>query len=551
MLENEPTDKNNIFNNITKSNFNSKSSLLQSKLNGAESELVEVKERWRSIVESAPDFISIIDENGIIKYINRGIANLKVNNLVGKSIYDFMDHENIDAAKKVIEGVFLRENSDNAELRISINGSVRWYQTYIGPIKINNKVDSATINATEITDRIVAEKNLIVEQDKLKNIMDAMDDVAYIVGKDYSITYINPASVKNFGPVDNSKCYEYIHNRDNPCPWCENEEIFKGKTVQKEWYRPKTNKTYDIFNTAIKNMDGSISKFVKMHDITQRKRAERKLFALNCTLEDRVKKEVERRRLKEHILIQQSRLASMGEMIGAIAHQWRQPLNALGLIIQSIKDAYLYKELTKGFIDQVVDKSLFQIDYMSKTIDDFRNFFKPSKEKNAFDAAKTINEVLYLLSAQIKDNYITVRFDNDLKGDKSIWGYENEFKQVVINIIKNAMDAIMEAREKGNLGYDAGYNGGEITINLTNGDDIIFISISDNAGAIPDEILDKVFEPYFTTKGPSKGTGIGLYMSKMIIERNMEGKLYTKNRDDNSVFIIELKVADQESPPLI
>ncbi len=227
---------------------------------------------------------------------------------------------------------------------------------------------------------------------------------------------------------------------------------------------------------------------------------------------------------KDKLLQQQSKLASMGEMIGAIAHQWRQPLNALAINIQNLDDDYEEGLIDRSFLEKFIDKNMKTIKFMSKTIDDFRNFFKIDKEKHIFSVKKAIEDVLSIQDAQLKNNNIEV----SIKGkDFYLESYESEFKQVILNLINNAKDAICENKIKD----------GKIEITLNDNT----IEIKDNGGGIAKEIRDRIFEPYFTTKEAGKGTGLGLYMSKMIIEENMKGKLSLSGSDKNSIFVLSFK----------
>ncbi|MBF0345774.1 MAG: DUF3365 domain-containing protein [Nitrospirae bacterium] len=274
----------------------------------------------------------------------------------------------------------------------------------------------------------------------------------------------------------------------------------------------------------------------------ERKRAVEKLNELNRSLERRVEEEIKNRRQKEQMLIQQSKMAAMGEMLGAIAHQWRQPLNVIGLMIQDIADAYEFGELDKTYIDDTIQKSMEQVMYMSNTIDDFRNFFIPSKNKVIFNVKDNIEEVLALIDKQLRNNNIAIILNNDMvvtqKQDLDVLGYPNEFKQVVINIINNSKDAIIE--HKRNIKSSETYTG-RIAIKVIRQKDSLIIAISDNGGGIKEEVLDRIFEPYFTTKEVNKGTGIGLYMAKTIIEDSMEGRLSVTNIEDGAMFTIRLR----------
>lgn len=276
------------------------------------------------------------------------------------------------------------------------------------------------------------------------------------------------------------------------------------------------------------------------HDITDRKNAEESLRQLSKSLEDRVKEEVDKRREQEHMLIQQSKMAAMGEMIGAIAHQWSQPLNSMALLIQDLKDAYECGEIDAQYISGSVKSSMNLIDFMSRTIYDFRNFLKPSRAKRPFPVKKAIDDVLGLISALFKDNNINVEYkiDSDYAIIESILtdGFENECKQVFLNILNNAKDAILNQRVRGILDLA---DSGEITIKMKKKGSNIIIQFQDNGGGMRPELVDKIFDPYFTTKGEN-GTGIGLSMAQTIIEKNMNGKIRARNANGGAVIEIEL-----------
>ncbi len=236
----------------------------------------------------------------------------------------------------------------------------------------------------------------------------------------------------------------------------------------------------------------------------------------------------ETNRVREELMTHQSKMAAMGEMIGAIAHQWRQPLNALNLILQDLEDAQAYNELDAAYLGRSVGKSKEQITFMSKTIDDFRNFFKPSKEKVAFCIEEKIDEVFGIIESQIRHNDITIRFDRP-KESTEVFGLANEFKQVVLNIVNNAKDALIASREEARR-IDV-----SVSCDATN----FIVVIHDNAGGIPEGIMETLFEPYVTTKGES-GTGVGLHIAKIIIEEHMEGRLTAHNDDEGATFTITL-----------
>ncbi|MBW4056912.1 MAG: hypothetical protein HIU83_16255 [Proteobacteria bacterium] len=242
----------------------------------------------------------------------------------------------------------------------------------------------------------------------------------------------------------------------------------------------------------------------------------------------RAQQDLEALREKEQILIQQSRQAAMGEMIGNIAHQWRQPLNTLGLIIQSLRAFHGSPDYTKAFLDESVTKAMEIIQHMSKTIDDFRNYFKPEKEKADFNVCKAVASTVSLLEGSLQHPKIALEIVT--KDNPVVHGYQNEFAQVIINIVVNARDAIIEK----------GIADPKVMITIDSVDGSAVVTVSDNAGGVPEEIMDKLFDPYFTTKGPDRGTGVGLFMSKAIIEKNMGGRLSVRNSGSGAEFRIEM-----------
>ncbi len=300
-----------------------------------------------------------------------------------------------------------------------------------------------------------------------------------------------------------------------------------------------------IFNKATyEDTTGTVAGIIGIIvDITKRKKMEETLIELNKNLESRVKEEIDKRRQQEQLLIQQSKLASMGEMIGVIAHQWRQPLTALGLIVQDIKDAYNHGELDRKYLSNNVQEAVAQIHFMSKTIDDFRNFFKPTIEETYFPVDTAIKEVIALLSSQLGSADINVELVIEENVSLGIKGYLNEFMQVIMNLLHNSRDAVLELKNRRRQSYI----NKPITISVCNRGNKIVVSIGDHGGGIAKDIIDRIFEPYFTTKEEGKGTGVGLYMSKVIIENNMRGKLYVDNISDGALFTIELPPADKGS----
>jgi signal transduction histidine kinase len=229
---------------------------------------------------------------------------------------------------------------------------------------------------------------------------------------------------------------------------------------------------------------------------------------------------------KEKLLIHQSKLASMGEMINNIAHQWRQPLTHLGFINMNLQLAFEDEPLDKKYLKEKIEESNVQLDFMSKTIDNFSDFYLLNKQKELFLISNAVKKALDIMEPIFKNNKIEFKF-NVIK-DKQINAYENEFSQVILNLLTNAKDVLLSRN----------IENPQITITIDEKNDLSITSIFDNAGGIENKYQDKIFDPYFTTK--QKGSGIGLYMSKMIIQSHFKGKIKVLNTNKGACFSIEV-----------
>jgi signal transduction histidine kinase/vacuolar-type H+-ATPase subunit F/Vma7 len=254
----------------------------------------------------------------------------------------------------------------------------------------------------------------------------------------------------------------------------------------------------------------------------QLKHYNQQIEELNSSLEERVKKAVAEISKKDQILAHQTRLAALGEMIGAIAHQWRQPLNTLAINLQMLPELIEEFGCDEEKIEEFVEKNMKTIFFMSETIDDFRNFFRDDNKKIDFSIKEAVEDTLKLINAQLKSKKIEVEIKGD---DFTVFGSKNQFQQVLLNLISNAKDAIEENNVKN----------GKITVEIDSENKKVVIM--DNGGGVDEKIMYKIFDPYFTTK-ELKGSGIGLYMSKTIIEKYFNGKLMVSNIENGAKFTI-------------
>jgi signal transduction histidine kinase len=351
-----------------------------------------------------------------------------------------------------------------------------------------------------------------------------------------NLTYYKPNdSIKRF------KDYLAIYIDDN---------LYKKSIDLSKDYISIDNKTYYVDDThyLLTYNHKDIGKMVHLFDITDSLKEyeykQDKLFIQTIVIvllliailytsftyyENQINEEISKNHQKDKMLLQQGKLAIMGEMISMIAHQWRQPLSAINMHAQSIAFKKKLGKLTDDMLEEKVsDIKNISFD-MSKTIDDFKNFFKPNKKKNLVNIKNSIEDSISLISAIFKNHNIDISIKSE--SDISISIYDREFSQVVINILNNAKDALIDNKEKDR----------KILIVIEKRKSSLYVSIEDNAGGIPDAILDKVFDPYFSTKSKN-GTGLGLYMSKIIIDEHLDGLLSVKNSDKGAVFTIRLPI---------
>ncbi len=245
-------------------------------------------------------------------------------------------------------------------------------------------------------------------------------------------------------------------------------------------------------------------------------------------LEEKVKQEVEKNKEKDKLIFQQNKMAALGEMLGNISHQWRQPLMEISSLFLPI-EAKLHMDISleKEELLESINKLNEITKYMSNTIDDFRDFFATDKEKIEFKLIEQINSTINIISGGLKA--YNIRLDIIIQKNPTLIGYKNEYSQVLINIINNAKDILVQREIKNPY----------IKISIYEKKDNIITTIEDNGGGIKVEPIDKIFEPFFTYQ-KINGSGLGLFMSKLIIQNNMNGKLEAKNSTDGAFFKITI-----------
>ncbi|UTJ07213.1 sensor histidine kinase [Arcobacter roscoffensis] len=297
--------------------------------------------------------------------------------------------------------------------------------------------------------------------------------------------------------------------------------------IIRRWYPNKINEEDKLKEKYLeeKKTKEELERLNKNLDLLVKEKT-KELEELNKNLENRVKEEIEKNKQNEQRLFNQSKMAAMGEMIKNIAHQWRQPLSSISTLSSGTKF-----QLELGKVDEKDIKENLQhitntAKHMSKTIDDFQNFFKPSKQATTFTMQELIDASLKITAPMLKLEHIELDIINE--SNCNIKGPINEYTQVMINLITNAKDALSHSEVENK----------KIKLHTKKINNTCTINISDNAGGIREDIIDRVFEPYFTTKHKSQGTGLGLYMSKEIIEKHLNGSIEVKNNKEGAVFTI-------------
>lgn len=323
------------------------------------------------------------------------------------------------------------------------------------------------------------------------------------------------------------KSHNIVRHPDMP------EELYKDiwNTIKskKTWHGEiknldKNGDAYWVDTTIIPDFDSDdnhVGYTSIRHDITNNKKIE----VLNTQLID----EMTENKKKELLLIEQNKMAALGEMIGNIAHQWKQPLNTISIIVSGLKLEKIMGTLKLEELEKPFDDILDSINYSSNTINTFKNFVKEKKEKKEMIVQDRIEQSLKIVGPVLEYNDIKLKLELNKDKPISFVSVSGELDEVIINILNNAKDAIIE-----NKIVDSW-----IKIEVTKNDSKCIVSIEDNAGGIPDHIIDSIFDQYYTTKENSNGTGIGLYMSRRIITETLNGDLYVKNSENGAKFFIE------------
>ncbi len=517
------------------------------KLKQAETSLAQSEARLQSIIQNEPECVKIMDENAHLLYMNpAGLMMIEADSLDqvrGADVVGIIAPEYRTAYARLHKRGISGEPMQMQYEVLGLKGGRRWLETHAVPMQYGDKTVHLAVTR-DIEERKKAERALKESEERLKLAVRSGGVGIWEWDIEGNVLIWDDAMFALYGAKreDFSGAYDAwvlrVHKDDiEYASQATQDELAGIKPYNIEFRVVHPDGTIHFLKAnadTIRDENGKALRMIGTNwDITKEKEAESILKAFNAQLEQKVEEETEKRLEKERLLIQQSKMAMMGEMIGAIAHQWRQPLTSLAISVQDAEMAYRCNEVNEEYMHDFKTNSMNTIQKMSKTIDDFRDFFKPSKAKIKFLLEDSVNETLNIMLPQLKNRSIAINFDKT--GKHEAYGYKNELEQVILICISNAKDALIDN------------NIIEPKINITiqsSADNKTILTIEDNGGGVPTEIMGRIFEPYFTTKEQGKGTGIGLYMAKEIIERQMHGKIEVENSEIGAKFMITLDAAE-------
>jgi len=414
----------------------------------------------------------------------------------------------------------------------------RWASVSAFPeIDARGDLEQVIVCLVDITERKQYELAIEQEAQEWTQAMDSFAEVIYLLDMKRCLVRANKMffALTGADPVHaiGRPIVELIHTpgQEELCPVCQAQTEKRDAVLTMEADHPanSTRRPIEVTVKVIRDPAGEPHHLLtSIRDLTNARKYEDDLRSLNESLEQRVRQEVAKNREKDTLLIQQSRLATMGEMMHNVAHQWRQPLSAITLILYNIRDDFEFGDLNEESLGKQVALGELLAGKMSSTIDDFRNFFRPDQAATHFNLGKSVQQALHLVEASFSNSRIDVAVET--AEDVQVEGYANEYSQVLLNVLTNAKDAVSRRNDAG-----------KVTIVVERNNGMGVVRIRDNGGGIPEDVLPKIFDPYFTTK--ESGTGIGLYMSRMIMS-HMHGDITARNLEGGAEIIISVPAVD-------
>lgn len=493
--------------------------------------LAEKTNALNDFIKSSTDFMWEVDSKGVYTYASEGAVNIlgyTADEIIGKTPFHFMDEQDTYKIFEIFNKIVKEESNikDLVNWNISKNGKKVCLLTNGVPIfSKNGELKGYRGTDKDITENIYLQKELKDQSTLIRDVLNAQSSFTLLTDGKYLIL-ANQTMLDFFG----YKTLEEFHKEhDCICDFFLEEEGYLAKEVNgKNWFEAILEDLNVVHKVKMLSLDKKEHiYYINTKGIGFDKKDHYVVAFTDVTNLERLNEEKNK---KEKQLAEHLKMASMGTMIGNIAHQWRQPLTTITTLASGMQ---LYKDmgtLTDEFLNESLQEIADLSMYLSDTINTFRNYLMETKAFRKIILQDRIDLALKITNAALKDNNIKLINNIDYSIPIKISLVLGEFIEVIINIIINAKDALVERKIKKPW----------IRIELTKAEDKVMLTIEDNGGGISDDIMHKIFDEYFTTKDTDIGTGVGLHMSYKIITESLNGKLYTENTENGAKFYIEL-----------
>ena len=500
--------------------------------------LMREKQEWEQTFDAVSDLVYIVDRDHTIVRANRAMTD-RCGQLVGRKCYEVI--HNLPVCLDNCPHARILEMQEPQRVEFEIQRLHEIFEVSISPVlNPEGQVTASVHVARDVTEKHNIEQALQESEQRFAVFMEHLPLAVTIKDSSGTCLFANEY-LKDLFHVENmiGMSAGDLLSPDVALKMAQDDQeaLTQGLGLYKDVISEKDGNelVFDTYKFPIPLANGTTLLGSISVDVTEKKRHEKLLAAqqqqleeMNRMLESRIEAAVAELRKKDDILIQQSRLNAMGEMISNIAHQWRQPLNNIGLIVQGLQLAYKAHDLTIEELDEDVADTMKVLQQISETIDDFRNFFCYEGEISTFLVNELITRSLSLVEPSLKSKGIRIELEEP--AEVFAEGYPNEYVQAFLNIMLNARDALVEHHVDQSL----------ITIRIFEENGRSIVTVRDNGSGIREDVLPKIFDPYFSTKQQGNGAGIGLYMAKMIIEKKMHGLLSARNVEGGAEFRIEV-----------
>lgn len=496
----------------------------------AQESLKKNKEKFRLLVESTNDWMWEVSIDGTYTYVGPQVHTLlgyKPKDMLGKTPFDFMRK---DEAKR-IKNIFQQLISEKAKIItlknevVSKDGSIKILETSGSPFfdENGNLLGYRGIDR-DITDREHAQQSLLESEEIFRSITSSAQDAIVMMNFDGKISYWNESAERMFGYSVKEVIGKTLHSLLAPKRFLQ--AHYKGfEHFKKTGEGPAVGKTLELYalrkdgsefpielslsKTVIKNKYNAIG-FVR--DISERKK-----------MQDDI-------RLKDEMMIAQSKQTAMSDMIAMLAHQWRQPISVISMAINNLQASIeLEEEITPELLREHIEILHQQVTELDKTISNFRDFFKPQEDEEETTVKEILTSVINIIGKSLENN--DIKLNIEYKNNISFFINKSSLVQVLLNILGNAKHILVDKKIENPT----------INLHIYSTDESTVLSICDNGGGIQDSIIDKLAHPYFTTKNEFNGKGLGLYISRTIVEKHLFGTLTWHNEKDGACFVITLK----------